>query len=48
MSDTIEQNVYQRRQVNRSKTYNYKVISESKTEYNESDHPDVDELYNRV
>ena len=25
-----------------------KVISESKTEYGESDHPDVDELYNRV
>ena len=25
-----------------------KVISQSKTEYGESDHPDVDELYNRV
>ena len=25
-----------------------KVISESKIEYGESDHPDVDELYNRV
>tara|TARA_B100000965_G_scaffold395102_1_gene408159 strand:- start:490 stop:927 length:438 start_codon:yes stop_codon:yes gene_type:complete len=25
-----------------------KVISESKAEYGESDHPDVDELYNRV
>ena len=25
-----------------------KVISESKVEYGESDHPDVDELYNRV
>ena len=25
-----------------------KVISESKQEYGESDHPDVDELYNRV
>ncbi len=25
-----------------------KVISESKTEYGESDHPDVDELYSRV
>ena len=25
-----------------------KVISESKEEYGESDHPDVDELYNRV
>ncbi len=25
-----------------------KVISESKKEYGESDHPDVDELYNRV
>ena len=25
-----------------------KVISESKSEYGESDHPDVDELYNRV
>ena len=25
-----------------------KIISESKTEYGESDHPDVDELYNRV
>ena len=25
-----------------------KVISESKMEYGESDHPDVDELYNRV
>ena len=25
-----------------------KIISESKVEYGESDHPDVDELYNRV
>ena len=25
-----------------------RIISESKTEYGESDHPDVDELYNRV
>ena len=25
-----------------------KIISESKTEYGESDHPDVDELYNRA
>ena len=25
-----------------------KIISESKLEYGESDHPDVDELYNRV
>ncbi len=25
-----------------------KIISESKIEYGESDHPDVDELYNRV
>ena len=25
-----------------------KIISESKSEYGESDHPDVDELYNRV
>ena len=25
-----------------------KVLSESKSEYGESDHPDVDELYNRV
>ena len=25
-----------------------KIISESKTEYGESDHPDVDELYSRV
>ena len=25
-----------------------KIISESKQEYGESDHPDVDELYNRV
>ena len=25
-----------------------KVISESKSEYGESDHPDVDELYSRV
>ena len=25
-----------------------KVLSESKTEYGESDHPDVDELYSRV
>ncbi len=25
-----------------------KIISESKKEYGESDHPDVDELYNRV
>ena len=25
-----------------------KIISESKTEYGKSDHPDVDELYNRV
>ena len=25
-----------------------KIISESKAEYGESDHPDVDELYNRV
>ena len=25
-----------------------KIISESKREYGESDHPDVDELYNRV
>ena len=25
-----------------------KIISESKSEYGESDHPDVDELYSRV
>ena len=49
MSDTIEQKCLskgvkltdQRRVIAR-------VISESKAEYGESDHPDVDELYNRV
>ena len=49
MSDTIEQQCIakgvkltdQRRVIAR-------VISESKSEYGESDHPDVDELYNRV
>ena len=34
--------------VNRSKTYNCKSNFRIKTEYGESDHPDVDELYNRV
>ena len=49
MSETIEQKcqsqgvklTYQRRII-------AKVISESKKAYGESDHPDVDELYNRV
>ena len=49
MSDTIEQKCLakgvkltdQRRTIAR-------VISESKKQYGESDHPDVDELYKRV
>ena len=49
MSDTIEQKCLSKGvKLTDQRRIIAKIISESKTEYGESDHPDVDELYNRV
>ncbi len=49
MSETIEQKcLSQGVKLTDQRRIIAKVISESKTEYGESDHPDVDELYSRV
>ncbi|RPG96205.1 MAG: transcriptional repressor [Candidatus Pelagibacter sp. TMED239] len=49
MSDTIEQKCLSKGvKLTEQRKIIAKVISESKIEYGVSDHPDVDELYNRV
>ena len=49
MSDTIEQKCLSKGvKLTDQRRIIARVISESKTEYGKSDHPDVDELYNRV
>ena len=49
MSDTIEQKCLSKGvKLTDQRRIIAKVISESKAEYGESDHPDVDELYKRV
>ena len=49
MSDTIEQQCLSKGvKLTEQRRIIAKVISESKTAYGESDHPDVDELYSRV
>ena len=49
MSDTIEQKCLSKGvKLTDQRKIIAKVISDSKKEYGESDHPDVDELYNRV
>ena len=49
MSDTIEQQCLSKGvKLTEQRRIIAKVISESKAAYGESDHPDVDELYNRV
>ena len=49
MSDSIEQKCLAKGvKLTDQRKIIAKVISESKSEYGESDHPDVDELYNRV
>tara|TARA_Y100000992_G_C20810863_1_gene280223 strand:- start:40 stop:471 length:432 start_codon:yes stop_codon:yes gene_type:complete len=49
MSDTIEQKCLSKGvKLTDQRKIIAKVISESKEEYGESDHPDVDELYSRV
>ena len=49
MSETIEQKCLSKGvKLTDQRRIIAKVISESKAEYGESDHPDVDELYNRV
>ena len=49
MSDTIEQKCLDKGvKLTDQRRIIAKVISESKKEYGESDHPDVDELYTRV
>ena len=49
MSDTIEQKCLSKGvKLTDQRRIIAKVISESKAEYGESDHPDVDELYSRV
>ena len=49
MSDTIEQKCLSKGvKLTEQRKIIAKVISESKAEYGESDHPDVDELYSRV
>ena len=48
-SDTIEQKCLAKGvKLTEQRRVIAKIISESKSEYGESDHPDVDELYNRV
>ena len=49
MSETIEQKCLSKGvKLTEQRKIIARIISESKTEYGESDHPDVDELYNRV
>ena len=49
MVDTIEQKCLDKGvKLTEQRKIIARVISESKAEYGESDHPDVDELYNRV
>ena len=49
MSDTIEQKCLSKGvKLTDQRKIIAKVLSKSKAEYGESDHPDVDELYNRV
>ena len=49
MSDSIEQKCLEKGvKLTDQRKIIAKVISESKEEYGESDHPDVDELYSRV
>ena len=49
MSETIEQKCISKGvKLTEQRKIIVKVISESKKAYGESDHPDVDELYNRV
>ena len=49
MSETIEQKCISKGvKLTDQRKIIAKVISESKAEYGDSDHPDVDELYNRV
>ncbi len=49
MSDTVEQKCLSKGvKLTEQRKIIAKVISESKEAYGESDHPDVDELYNRV
>ena len=49
MADTIEQKCISKGvKLTDQRKVIAKVLSESKSEYGESDHPDVDELYNRV
>ena len=49
MSDTIEQKCLSKGvKLTEQRKIIAKVLSESKSEYGESDHPDVDELYSRV
>ena len=49
MSDTIEQKCLTKGlKLTEQRRIIAKIISESKVEYGESDHPDVDELYKRV
>ena len=49
MSDSIEQKCISKGvKLTDQRKIIVRVISESKKSYGESDHPDVDELYNRV
>ena len=49
MSETIEQKCLAKGvKLTEQRKIIAKIISESKSEYGESDHPDVDELYSRV
>tara|TARA_B100001093_G_scaffold314376_1_gene299954 strand:- start:184 stop:615 length:432 start_codon:yes stop_codon:yes gene_type:complete len=49
MRDTIEQKCLSKGvKLTEQRKIIARIISESKIEYGESDHPDVDELYNRV
>ena len=49
MTDTIEQKCLAKGvKLTEQRRIIAKIISESKAEYGESDHPDVDELYSRV
>ena len=49
MTETIEQKCINKGvKLTEQRRIIAKIISESKEEYGESDHPDVDELYNRV
>ena len=49
MSETIEEKCLSKGvKLTEQRRVIVKVLSESKEKYGESDHPDVDELYNRV